>query len=64
MKKSEKMLTEQPNIVKDYYIGGTRIKIADNYYKDKRSEDIQNILERIAGIAFDGLSRQQQSQSV
>jgi hypothetical protein len=60
MRKSKKIIIEQPNIVKDFYIGGTHIKIADNYYKDKTSEDAKKILNRIADIAMNAFQRQQQ----
>ena len=37
----------EANIVRDFYIGKTRIKIADNYCR-KSAEDIENTLRRIA----------------
>lgn len=39
---------EQGNIVKDFKIGNTRIKICDDYCYDKKTEAVQAILERIA----------------
>lgn len=63
MKKSKKaVLLEQPNFVEDFYIGGTHVKIADNYCKTKTNEDIENTLERIAEIAVNGFIRQQEVQ--
>lgn len=42
------MLKEEPHIVKDFMIGNTRIKIADNCCRDKTPEDVQRILRKIA----------------
>lgn len=36
------------HIVKDFYIGNTRIKIADDYCRDKTPEDVNAILERLS----------------
>lgn len=47
--KSKKV--EEPNIVKDFFIGGTHIIIADNYCRNKTSKDIDATLNRIAEIA-------------
>lgn len=41
-------MTEEPHIVRDFYIGNTRIKIADNCCRDKTPEDVQRILQKIA----------------
>lgn len=46
-------------IVKEYMIGNTTIKIADDYYRDKTPEDVKAILDRIAANAVAQLSRQQ-----
>ncbi|AKN31030.1 hypothetical protein Ccar_09290 [Clostridium carboxidivorans P7] len=40
------------NIVKEYKIGNTTIKICDEAYKDKTSEDISKILERVTLIGW------------
>lgn len=48
MKKPRQQLEEVPNIVAEYKIGNTVIKVADNYCRDKTPEDIQRILDRIA----------------
>lgn len=41
-------VTEDLHIVRDFYIGNTRIMIADNYCRDKSPEDVQRILQKIA----------------
>lgn len=38
----------EANIVQDFFIGHTRIKIADNYCCNKTQRDIDEILTRIA----------------
>lgn len=35
-------------IVKEFMIGNTKIKIADDYCKDKTPEDVERILAKIA----------------
>lgn len=40
------------NIVEEYKIGNTTIKICDSAYKDKTPEDINKILERIMNIGW------------
>lgn len=40
------------NIVEEYKIGNTTIKICDEAYKDKTSEDMRKILERIMIIGW------------
>lgn len=42
---------QQPHIVEDFVINGTRIKIADDYCRDKTSEDVAQILRKIARTA-------------
>ena len=37
-----------PNIVRDFMVGNTRIKIADDCCRDKTPEDVQKILRKIA----------------
>lgn len=39
-------------IVAEWMIGNTRIKIHDDAYKDRTSEDIQRTLDNIARIAW------------
>lgn len=48
------MFTEDSykNIVEEYKIGNTTIKICDEEYKDKTSEDIRKILERVTLIGW------------
>ncbi|NMA85103.1 MAG: hypothetical protein GX962_14715, partial [Epulopiscium sp.] len=43
------------NVVKDYKIGNTRIKICDDAYRDKTPEEVQEILRRISQIGFNAL---------
>ena len=38
----------RPNVVRDFQIGNTRIKIADNYCRDKTACDVEWILKSIA----------------
>ena len=38
------------NIVRDYYSGNTHIKVADDYYRDKTSEEIEKILRDVAAL--------------
>lgn len=49
-------MTVQPNIVRDYYIGNTHIKIADNYCANKTAEDVKRILRDVARKAQRSLS--------
>lgn len=44
------------NIVEEFTIGNTRIKICDDYCRDKTPEDVEAILKRIAQIAQPALS--------
>ena len=43
--------TEPGNVVQDYMRGNTRIRICDDYYRDKTPEDVEEILKRIGRIA-------------
>ena len=36
------------NVVKDFQIGNTRIKICDDYCRDTTPEAVQSIIDRIA----------------
>ncbi len=40
-----------PNIVKELRVGRTRIKIADDYCRDMRPEDVKRALREIARTA-------------
>lgn len=46
-----KNLEDVPNIVEEFTIGNTRIKIADNYCAGKTKEEVQRILKEIARTA-------------
>lgn len=61
MKKSAKILNEQPNIVKEFYLGNTHVKIADNSLVAKKRDDaaVLEILDNIAKIAINSFRRQQ-----
>ena len=41
-------MTAEGNVVKDFLIGNTRIKICDDYCRDTTPEAVQAILDRIA----------------
>lgn len=36
------------HVVRDFQIGSTRIKFADNYYRDKTPEDVAQLLKFVA----------------
>lgn len=40
------------NIVRDFNVGNTKIKIADDYCREKSPTDIEKILDRIAKTAL------------
>ncbi len=44
-------IKQSPNIVRDFTVGNTRIKIADDCCRDKTPEDVQKILKEIAQMA-------------
>lgn len=44
------MSATEGHIVKEFMIGPTRVKIADDYCRDKTPEDVEKILARIATI--------------
>ena len=44
------------HVVEEFTIGNTRIKICDDYCRDKTPEDVKAILKRIAQIAQPALS--------
>ena len=39
---------QSPNIVREFTVGNTRIKIADDCCRDKTPEDVRRILREIA----------------
>ena len=43
----------EPNIVEEYKIGGTTIKIADDGYRDRTPEEIQQTLDNIKNILME-----------
>ena len=45
-------VVENPEIVEDFMIGNTRIKIAVNFCKDKTKEDVDAILKHIEQIVL------------
>lgn len=47
---------QSPNIVKDFTVGNTRIKIADDCCRDKTPEDVRRILKEIAQRAQAAIS--------
>lgn len=42
---------DEGHVVEEFKIGNTRIKICDDYCRDKTPEDVEAILKRIAQIA-------------
>lgn len=44
------------NIVKEFNIGNTRVKICDDYCRNKTTTEVAEILARIAKIAIEPLS--------
>lgn len=46
-----KKYEEEPNIVKTIYIGNTKINFADNCYRDRTEEEIQQTLRNIERIS-------------
>lgn len=42
---------QSPHIVRDFTVGNTRIKIADDCCRDKTPEDVRRILKEIAQMA-------------
>ena len=46
------------NIVEEYKVGNTTVKICDNCCRDKTPEDVKKIIQNIARIALDSYQRQ------
>lgn len=46
------------NVVEEYKVGNTTVKICDNCCRDKTPEDIKLIIQNIARIALDSYQRQ------
>lgn len=40
------------NVVKDFYVGNTHIRICDDYCRDKTPEQVKQILANIARISY------------
>jgi len=56
-------VTAEGNVVKDFLIGNTRIKICDDYCRDTTPEAVQAILDRIADRTGEQLAMQAVIQS-
>lgn len=48
--KGDLAVDENANVVEEYKLGNTTVKIADTAYKDKTQEDINNIIQRLTNI--------------
>ena len=48
---------EEPHVVKEFSIGETKVKIADNFCRNKTEEDIQLILKEAADIVMKSRKR-------
>ena len=46
------------NVVEEYKVGNTTVKICDNCCRDKTPEDEKKIIQNIARIALDSYQRQ------
>ncbi|WP_425447777.1 hypothetical protein [Dethiothermospora halolimnae] len=46
------------NVVEEYMLGNTKIKICDDAYRDKTKEDVEEILKRVANIVRDGMEEE------
>jgi|GEM_PF-2156195 len=57
MKKKE-IVEREEDLVEEFKIGNTTIKIYDTYCKNKTPEEIKAILDRCSYIASEALSRQ------
>ncbi len=44
------------NVVREFYIGNTLVKICDDYCRERAPREIEKILQRIARQALAGLS--------
>lgn len=45
-------MVETGNVVEDFYIGATHVRICDDYCRDKTKEDVQKILDDIARMVY------------
>lgn len=48
---------EEPHVVKEFSIGETKVKIADNFCRNKSEEDIQMILKEATDIVMKSRKR-------
>jgi len=44
---------EPGHVVEEFYIGRTKVRICDDYCRDKTPEEVKKILDRITRIAQD-----------
>ena len=49
-------MDETGNVVREFMIGNTHVKICDDYCRDKSPEDVDEILKRIAKIVIGPLT--------
>lgn len=47
---------ETGNVVREFSIGNTRVRICDDYCRDRTREDVELILQRIARRALEQFS--------
>lgn len=48
---------EEPHIIKEFNLGETKVRIADNAFRDQTEEDIQSILKDAAQIVMKSRKR-------
>lgn len=48
---------EEPHVVKEFCLGETKVKIADNFCRNKSEEDIQMILKEATDIVMKSRKR-------
>lgn len=51
-------IDKKGNIVQEFKLGNTRVKICDDYYRNRTAEEVDEILARIAEKAQKHLSAQ------
>ena len=52
----EKNLGETPHFVREFTVGHTKVKIADNYCANKTPEEVNAVLKRISKMAQDSIT--------
>lgn len=50
-------MVAEGNVVKDFYVGHTRIKICDDCCRDTTPDQVEEIMTRIARIAISSMRR-------